>query len=209
MKLNALIHKIAALLVLLGWLLAGGFFGLVGVNLEFVSQKKEEIFANAEKQKDELEIALAMETRNAAKDSLQGMIDEIDAETFDQIQAFIRSQTIGPKWIYELPDFVLLIFTACAFGALGGVVRVVFDWSHGKHSYSLNNAFLLPLLGMLTGILVLGVSEFLPHVFVEGEVAVRNSTLIFLSIFTGVFSKQFYLWLEKTFSQYLSSKTAE
>lgn len=105
-----------------------------------------------------------------------------------------KSEKIFP-FLTFMPDFVGTILTACCFGMLGGVISILKDIVL-KHKDPENTKYIsIPLLSFFTGIVMLGINYIIPVVLVGGENKIRPITLLFLSLFAGIYSSQFYKFL--------------
>ena len=100
-------------------------------------------------------------------------------------------------WIIYLPDFVATIITACFFGMLGGVILVIKKIAIYNEAIESINFVSLPILGFFTGLVVLGINYIIPTILVSGDTKIRPITLLFLCLFAGMFSNDFYSFLAK------------
>ena len=106
---------------------------------------------------------------------------------------------------FALPSLVSLLISTAAFGALGGVARLLKWIAHDKHPLTLTEAASLPALGFLMGMMLLGLSSLVPATLIQGdEVTLRPTTLIFLALIFGFFSKESLAWLRTRFKSMLS-----
>ncbi len=104
-------------------------------------------------------------------------------------------------WITFIPSFVGTIITACFFGMLGAVISLLKDVALRNEKVEDVSYISIPLLGFLTGIVVLGLNYIIPIVLVAGENDIRPITLLFFSLFAGLFSPQFYNYLSNSTSK--------
>ena len=103
------------------------------------------------------------------------------------------------KSLVTYPAFLLLILTACAFGMLGSSVLIVKKVVLDKIPIEEINVWLLPLLGLMVGVIVLGIADLVPTLLVEGKESIRPITLVFMAFFAGLFVERFYAWVEANF----------
>jgi len=99
-------------------------------------------------------------------------------------------------WVYYLPSIVVIVFTSGAFGALGGVTRIVKQLAIAKISISDIAVVSIPLFGFLIGILLLGIASVIPAALTASKVDIQPTTLLFICLFGGVYSEHVYKWLE-------------
>lgn len=108
-------------------------------------------------------------------------------------------------WTEKLPSFIDYLITACAFSLIGTLSRMFYDSSQGVTPISKSKFLSRPIFGVLTGILVLGITYVVPNIFLADRSPVNGATLVFISLFCGVFSEKFYSLISNAFSN-LSTK---
>lgn len=106
----------------------------------------------------------------------------------------VKSEAIFP-WLNAVPDFVGLILTACCFGMLGGLIFLIKEIALSVKKPEDVKYISIPILGFFTGIAVLGVNYIIPIILVSGENKIRPVTLLFFSLFAGMFAERFYKYL--------------
>lgn len=106
----------------------------------------------------------------------------------------------------DLPHLLILIITASSFGALGGVTRLVLGMVREDKKLIHLKVVTVPLLGVLTGIVVLGISYLIPSIIMSKASFIRPSTLTFISLFAGLFYERFYEWLPSVFTKIITKK---
>lgn len=109
------------------------------------------------------------------------------------------------KFIDMFPSLLLLVITACSFGLLGGTIKIIRDTVFNSIPISETKYVLVPLLGLLSGLIIFALSYIIPIVLVSGENEVRKTTLMFLSLFAGIMVDKFYFWLETLFNKLFKS----
>lgn len=157
------------------------------------------------------------ERQNQAKNGLKLedpiIIDEIYFLTNEEAIVYAEIQSLSDfffiKALSQYPTFLLLILTSCAFGILGCCVAMIKSAVLDKERVSNVHMGLLPLLGLMVGIIVLAIADLVPVLFTEGSGTIRPITLVFLSFFGGLFIKQFYPWLERRFKEQLAKKVSQ
>lgn len=127
----------------------------------------------------------------------------------EAIQIHIEYQRIFLlyPWIDNITDRIALILSSCALGALGGVIRILRQIAFKDGiSVSQTNFISVPALGALLGMVVLGLSYIVPSVLTtDSNFELRDSTLMFLCLFSGIFSKRFMEYLDERFTQKLNT----
>lgn len=98
------------------------------------------------------------------------------------------------KWISVLPEFLILMISACSFGLLGSASMVIREVVMGKGQLLWKNAVWIPVLGAVVGVVVLALATLVPTILVESSNGIRPVTLVFMSFFGGLFIRQFYAW---------------
>ena len=102
------------------------------------------------------------------------------------------------RWIFYLPKEFAVVLAAGLFGLFGGMVRLVFTTVKAQKVPTWLNVSLLPVFGMLVGLLVLAAQYVVPFVLVANtQLDLRPITLTLLSMFGGVFSMETYEVIQK------------
>lgn len=122
---------------------------------------------------------------------------------FNTEQEINRINTIFSHF-YQLPIELIYFITSCAFGVIGGIIRVV-RLAIERKSLSDSGYFKFPIMGVMVGILVLGISYLLPTFLSTSETKIDSTSLMFLSLFGGLFSSIFFNRLESVFKDKLKS----
>jgi hypothetical protein len=162
------------LVAIIGCLLIGLYFGTGGIT----------------KMENYNLIKTTLEQTDTSKVSYKGV-------TFQNKGALIRTleeeqmDSIYP-WINELPSYVSYIITACAFGMLGALIHLFIQIAFNKKTLEELPVYSLPILGLLTGLVVLGVSLVFPTLLFNTEKDIKPSGLMFLSLFSGIFIDKVY-----------------
>jgi len=100
------------------------------------------------------------------------------------------------------PAYFLLIITSCSFSLLGASVLMVRKLL-AKISLAPKEALLYGILGLMTGIIILGIADIVPTILVDHAGTngnIRPVTLVFLSFFGGLYIHRFYSWADSRFS---------
>ncbi|MEQ8712333.1 MAG: hypothetical protein RIC80_04915 [Cyclobacteriaceae bacterium] len=124
---------------------------------------------------------------------------------YEYVRVKDEMESIFP-FVENLISEIGLLVTSMCFGVIGGVTRILKQITY-EEDISIINAQVIsiPVLGMLSGIIMLGLTYLIPTILVEGVQNIRPSTLVFLSLFAGLFSKRFYDWLSNSFNKIFPS----
>lgn len=182
---------IVPVFVIITWIIIGFYFAIGGLNRIDTNDKLKQI----ESRKIDLQ-----------KDTVNRVIDDVELTTRYDLEKFreIKNQPEAFKWFYSLNNLVGVLIASCAFGLLGAIIelirKIVFD---GKQIKELNY-FSMPLLGLLSGIAVLGLTYLLPSLLVVDGKEIRPQTLIFLCLFGGLHSNALFVKLHTYFTKIFS-----
>ena len=139
-----------------------------------------------------------------------GKVYHWDGQKFTSMEAIKHSMEYKRLcrlywWIDNITDKVALILSSCALGALGGVIRIVRQVAFEQGVTVDNTKFIsVPSLGALLGMVVLGLSYIVPSILTtDSNFELRDSTLMFLCLFVGIFSKRFMEYLDDQFNKRL------
>jgi len=105
-----------------------------------------------------------------------------------------KSAKIFP-FLSIIPGYMGLILTACFFGMLGGIISILKDIALENIKPEDTKYFSIPLLSFFTGLVILGINYIIPTILVIGENKIRPITLLFLSLFAGIYTRQFYQFI--------------
>ncbi len=109
-------------------------------------------------------------------------------------------------WAEHIPDVVCLLITCCAFSLLGSIIWLLRDCLVSKTELCNQKYLLHCLLGFLTGFFVLGLTYVLPTVLLKGDSQFRPISLMFFSLFAGMYSFSFYNKLSTLFEKKIFSE---
>jgi hypothetical protein len=140
------------------------------------------------------------------KDTINRNIGEIDIITrYDRAKFMeIKKQPKLYKWLFKLPNLVGALILACSFGLIGGLVDLVLQVKNNSTAVEDLKYFSTPLLGCFSGIAVLGLSYLIPSLLVSDNQTLKPESLIFLSLFGGIFSKDLFEKVQLNFKKLLS-----
>lgn len=187
--------SIVACCFLAVWLIGGLFVGIGGL----VKLNADEAIENINKKKDDL---------------LKRPMDPIKTEKgltiTDQYMYAIYNEQEGLEryfeWTIVLPKFAALVITAMSFGLLGGLVNIFKDLATGKTPISEARYVTMPVLGILTGLVVLGLTYVLPTALTKDTGEIRPLTLVFLCLFCGITTEKFYAKIDSFFDKLITGK---
>lgn len=185
MKMNKTPYQITVLIL---WLLAGLYFGTGGIT--------------------------KIENNNLVKQTISASdtgIVVFQGQKFKDKEALVRhleGQQISAiyPWIDNLPSYVSYLITACSFGLLGAIVRIFMQLTFQNKSLSECKVYTLPVLGLLTGLVMLGVFLIFPIFFITSDSSIRPGGLMFLCLFAGIYLDAFYKKVSKLFDTVLKTE---
>jgi hypothetical protein len=131
--------------------------------------------------------------------------------TFANKAALLRTieetqmETIFP-WINSLPSYVSYVITACSFGLLGTIISLFIQLAIYKKMLSDLPVYTLPVLGLLTGFVMLGITFIFPALLFNSEKDIKASGLMFICLFGGLFTEKLYERLSFIFNKSLGEK---
>jgi hypothetical protein len=97
-----------------------------------------------------------------------------------------------------LPDALNFIITAICFGIIGSIGKVINDTIQNQAIlYKKTNLLLIPCQGGIIGLIILGISYTIPIILTTENVTLKPITVVFLSLFGGIFYEKFYQWFLK------------
>lgn len=168
-------------MILIGVIMLGGLYLGIGGWLKTEHEYLlESIYDNADENQPVVYRGMTFKTRRLLEAALQ---DE-------------KYSKFWP-WIFALPSFSGLLVTACAFGMLGGLTRVLKQIVVDNQTMSTVSIFVGSMFGFLMGLMVLGASLFVPTALtLDTSINLNPTSLLFLTLFAGAFSKRAYLWIE-------------
>jgi hypothetical protein len=127
---------------------------------------------------------------------------EFDGISFDSTSSMLayirdtqRSQLF--PWIFAVPQEIMPLITALAFGLLGGTANIVKKVARDRISIEAAPIVATPVFGALIGLMLFLISLVVPAVFISGPAMTRTETLAGISFFGGAFAEIAFPWLEK------------
>lgn len=100
-------------------------------------------------------------------------------------------------WMKNLPELIIHLLTCCSFSLLGSYILITRSLILNKQKVSIAKIPAITLSSFLTGLVVMGLSYLLPTVLINEGGKIRPDTLMFLSLFGGIFSNTLYKKLSK------------
>jgi hypothetical protein len=102
----------------------------------------------------------------------------------------------------QLPSVLNFIITALCFGIIGSIGKVVNDTIKNETILAeKTNLLLIPCQGAIIGLIILGVSYTIPVLLTSENVTLKPITVVFLSLFSGIFYENFYQWFLKNLNE--------
>ncbi|GEM_PF-854307 len=180
--------KFIRVLIVVFWLIPSLYFGVGGyISIDLMDQKTKYLISPSDSLINVAIAGINMDFKNY--------------EHFKYEVNYQSSKNYFP-WIDDFSDTFSVLVTALSFGIIGGLTRLLKQICFDEDKSILTVKVLsIPLLGMLSGIIMLGFSYLLPTLIVSGDQSIRPTTLIFLTLFAGLFSRKFYAWLNRSFDK--------
>ena len=100
-------------------------------------------------------------------------------------------------WMEDLPDIIILLLTCCSFSLLGSYILITRSFALKKRPVQVGGHPAMILSSFLIGLVIMGLSYILPLVLINEGGKIRPLTLMFLSLFGGMYSNAFYEKLSK------------
>jgi hypothetical protein len=127
----------------------------------------------------------------------QNVMEMRRIEIVEQQAKFIRFY----PWIEELPDIIILLLTCCSFSLLGSYILIARGFALKKRKVFAAGHPAMIVSSFMTGLVVMGLSYLLPLLLINEGGKVRPFTLMFLSLFGGMYSNTLYDKLTKYVGQ--------
>jgi hypothetical protein len=179
--------KLAAVLTLFFWFALGSYTGVAGL-IHDENQRKQNAIEESGHPGTEVEYDGIEFT---SQSHLLHYLNELKADNFFW-------------WTDSMPELLMLAISSCGLGAFGGVISIVRLVAFKDTPVEETSFIAIPFLGFLLGMVILAISYVLPALIVSDEdLEIRQTTLMCFSLFVGLFSKSFLIWLEITFGNYL------
>jgi len=126
-----------------------------------------------------------------------------NAKAVWEYQRFVRAGRFYP-WLLGVHDDMAPLLLGAGLGMAGGAVELFRRWLHRKHTFGLGQSFSYPLLGAITGFMVLFTMVALP--LVADRVAV--SLLAGVAFFSGVFSEAAFAWVTSRWDTWFGTRNS-
>lgn len=108
------------------------------------------------------------------------------------------------QWLKEIGNIMAVLVASCAFGLLGGVIALCIELLFKRKKTEDLNIWTQPFLSALTGIVVVAMVYVIPSLLVKNGEEIRPYSLMFFSLFAGIYTKPFYTFLSRSFSKLLN-----
>lgn len=105
--------------------------------------------------------------------------------------------------VTSLTTSLLELITIFSFGIIGSVTYLIKQIVINDSKVQELKYISQPLLGMLTGLVIIGISYLIPSSLTTNEIEIKPTSLMFLSLFSGFFSISFYEYMAKFYSKLL------
>lgn len=193
--------KILASSILLIWFLLGIYFGTAGLIYEEQAKEINSIVDFTHMKSNA--------SSNGNTLTQKFVYDGMTFESKEKAQAYIAADKLYHTfaWLDKIPKFLTLILTSCALGAFGGLISIIRIITIEKIPVEETQYISIPFLGLLLGMVVLGISFVVPNLLTANkDIELSHTSLVFFSLFVGIFSKDFMLWLDKRFRRFIEEK---
>ncbi len=179
---------VKAIIVLVIWISFGLYFGIGGIARIKLDETQQEL----ESDKEQLQ-----------KDTVNVRYEGIDLETKYELKYYLEVRSIENyfPWAVRLSSFVAMLLTAFSFSLLGAVIGIIKEVALKNIPVAETKYWSLPLLGLLSGLVILGLSYLLPTLLIKNGTEIRPLTLMFLCLFGGIFITSFYEKLSQYFNK--------
>lgn len=129
-------------------------------------------------------------------------VDSIVFKTAEEALVYLEDSRTCKHfpWFKDLTDGELLFLACTGCGLIGGVIAIVLRIARGQLKVEQGRVISIPLLGLLTGWVVVLVVQFLPDSVMT--FATRKPLgLPGISLLAGIFFSLFYRWLADLFKK--------
>lgn len=180
-------RKILAIVITFFWFALGGYIGVAGL-IHDENQRK----LNAIEESTEPDMKVEYDgIKFSSQSHLLHYLNELKADHYFW-------------WTDSMPELLMLAISSCGLGAFGGVISIMREVAFKQVPIEETHYISIPFMGFLLGMVILAISYVLPSLLVSDEnLQIRQTTLMCFSLFVGLFSKSFLIWLEITFGNYL------
>ncbi len=188
MKMKFALIQLIPILVFVLWLASGLYFGVGGI----ARANLDETLQMLEKEKETLK-----------KDTINITYHDLTFTNKYELKYFLEAESLEKTfpWAIRISSFVGLILTAFSFGLLGSLIFLIKEVTFEKKTIQEVRIWSMPILGMLTGLVVFGLSYLLPTVLIKSDNELRPITLMFLCLFGGMYSQKFYEKISEYFNK--------
>lgn len=156
----------------------------------------------------ESELKAVTESTDLSKEDYFKVRNGIIFKTAEEYNTYLKGQELI-EFIHfcpmlRFPSFFLLMITSISFSLLGTTVLIIRKELNDKQ-HNFREALLYSVLGLVSGIVVLGLAELVPTLLIKTEGEIRPVTLVFLSFFSGLYIDRFFAWTDKRFGNIFNS----
>ncbi len=182
------LKKIVSVLVISTWLISGLYFGIGGL----VRAKMDETLKDLDSRKETL-----------IQEKVRVSYDGIEFENSYELLSFLEVNNIEYlfPWAIKISSFVSLIITAFSFGLIGSIIALLKDIAFTEIPLENLRIWSLPVLGILTGLVVMGLSYLLPTILIKNSTGLQPITLMFICLFAGIHTENFFNKISEYFKK--------
>jgi hypothetical protein len=144
------------------------------------------------------EKALTLEKKEALYNNLIPFYNKEVMEAAKQQDLILKFYPYYDK----LPSVLNFIITAICFGIIGSIGKIINDSIKNETIlHKKTNLLLIPCQGGIIGLIILGVSYTIPVILTSDNITLKPITVVFLSLFSGIFYENFYQWFLRNLNE--------
>jgi hypothetical protein len=130
--------------------------------------------------------------------------DGVTFNTKEEMEAVQQQDLILCVFPYadRIPSVLSFLLTAISFGIIGAIGKVINDTIQGgTRLRDVKNLLLITVQGAIIGLIILGVSFTIPVVLTNEKSSLNPVTVVFLSLFGGIYYLKFFNWITNVISK--------
>ncbi len=104
-------------------------------------------------------------------------------------------------WANRFPNFINILIGSASFCIIGIMIFFLKKDLIDKEMVDIKYILLMPFLGILTSFVILGVSYLVPNLITQDPGKLKPIPLMMISLFVGIFLKEFYTRISNYFSK--------
>ena len=192
MYLSIILNRVVAVAFIIIWLCIGLYFGTGS-------------YSNIQNRIDKKDADKAWQTIDTSKTTKYEIA--LKKAALDDARENEKAILNLYPFISKFPNALISLITVFAFGILGSIINLLKQIVLEDKKPTDLKFVAEPLLGMLTGFVIIGLSILVPNTLATSDVELKPMSLMFLSLFSGFFSKRFYVFLSDLFDRIFKKNT--